>query len=107
MSLSTLFSHVGVMRFILLSCTLICFPLVSLADVEPIGLGILTAYVVPPVVVILFFVLLLDALMNRVFMVDLSGEKRAVRRLRVGLNLAAVAGILIFWGPYYQQIGSL
>jgi len=107
MSLSALFSRVGIMRLALLSCTLLCFPLASLADAEPTGFGIFTAYVVPAVVVILFFVLLLDALMNRVFMVELSGEKRAVRRLRVGLNLAAVAGILIFWGPYYQQIGSL
>ena len=107
MSQETFVSRIGIMRLALLITTVICFPMALFANMEPNGIGILTAYVIPSIVVILIFVLLLDALMSRVFMVELAGEERSIKRLRVKLNLFAVVGIFIFWGPYFQQIGAL
>ena len=100
-------AHIGALRLSLLGLTLLCYPLVWFSELEPVGIGLLTSYIAPAVVVMLFFVLLLDALMNRVFMIDLQGEARALRRSRMWLALAAVGGILLFWGPYFQSIGEL
>lgn len=107
MNKDSLIHRIGAMRLALLGFTLILYPLVWFADMEPEGPGIITAYVVPALVVILLFVLLLDALMNRVFMVDKSGDERRLPRTRMWLDLAAVGGLLVFWGPYFRNIGAL
>lgn len=103
----SLISRVGPMRLALLGLAIACYPMVFFADMEPEGIGIFTAYIVPSVVVMLFFVLMLDALMSRVFMIDAQGQARADRRLRVWLNLAAVGGLLLSWMPYFRDIGAL
>jgi len=102
-----LLARIGPLRIALLALAIACYPMVLLSDMQPQGIGVFTAYVTPSLVVILFFVLLLDALMNRVFMIDLSGEERGQRRLRMWLDLAAVAGLLLFWAPYFRNIGAL
>lgn len=107
MSNPSITSRIGSLRLVLLISTVICYPLVWLSDVEPEGIGVLTAYVVPALIVIFFFLLLLDALMNRVFMIEQDTEEVKTRRLRMWLDLAAVGGILLFWGPYFQSIGAL
>ena len=107
MSSTSLFQRIGPMRLILLACTIALYPMVWLTDMEPEGIGVLTAYVAPSLIVIFFFVLLLDALMNRVFMVDKTGDDRNTPRIRMWLDLAAVAGILLFWWPYFRDIGAL
>ncbi len=102
-----IFSRLGTLRIILLLATAICYPLVWLSDSEPEGIGIFTAYVAPSLVVIFFFVLLLDALMNRVFMIEQTEEVRRVARTRIWFDLAAVAGLILFWWPYFRDIGAL
>lgn len=103
----SLIQKIGGMRIALLTLAVVCYPLAWLADMEPQGVGILTAYVVPALVVILFFVLLLDSLMNRVFMIDKEGEELALYRLRMRLCLLAVLGLLVFWVPYFRSLGEL
>jgi len=107
MSSETLINRIGPMRLALLAFTFLLYPMVWLSDVEPEGIGVLAAYVAPSLVVIFFFVLLLDALMNRVFMIDQGEEQRRVTRTRMWLDLAAVGGILLFWWPYFRNIGAL
>ncbi len=97
-------SDIGGMRLALLVSALVTLPLVVFANMEPKGIGVMTAYVVPSLVVILFFVLLLDALMNRVFMIEQEDDIRAVRRRRMWLDLAAAAMLLVIWGSYFRTL---
>jgi hypothetical protein len=96
--------QVGGLRLVLIALALCSLPLVIFADMEPRGIGVMTAYIVPSLVVLFFFVLMLDALMNRVFMIEQPAEERELRRLRMWLDLAAAAGLLIVWGTYFRTL---
>lgn len=96
--------EIGGLRLFLILLSLASLPLVLLADMPPRGIGVMTAYVVPSLVVLFFFVLLLDALMNRVFMIEQPVEVQAVRRRRMWLDLAAAAALLIVWGSYFRTL---
>ena len=65
--------------------------------------GLLYAFI-PALVVLFFFVLMLDALMNRVFMIEQPPEVQTVRRQRMWLDLVAGVGILIVWGSYFRTL---
>ena len=95
---------VGGLRLTLLALAALCLPMVLFADMEPEGIGILTAYIIPAVVVLFFFVLMLDALMNRVFMIEQPPEVQSVRRLRMWLDLATGGAILLIWGSYFRTL---
>jgi len=95
---------IGGLRLTLILLSLVCLPLVLLADMEPHGIGVMTAYIVPALVVLFFFVLMLDALMNRVFMIEQPDEVRAVRRLRMWLDLATGLALLVVWGAYFRSL---
>ncbi len=97
-------SDIGAMRLALVASALITLPLVVFANMEPKGIGVMTAYVVPSLVVILFFVLLLDALMNRVFMIEQAEEVRTLRRRRMWLDLVAAILLLLIWGSYFRTL---
>ncbi len=96
--------HIGGMRLTLVGLSLASLPMVLFADMEPSGIGVLTAYVIPALVVLFFFVLMLDALMNRVFMIEQSAETQGLRRQRMWLDLVAGIGILIVWGSYFRTL---
>lgn len=98
------FSDVGGMRLTLILFSLISLPLVVFADMKPQGIGVLTAYIVPSLVVLFFFVLMLDALMNRVFMIEQPSEVQAVKRMRMWLDLGVGAALLVVWGSYFRTL---
>ena len=58
----------------------------------------------PSLVVLFFFVLMLDALMNRVFMIEQPPEVQAVKRLRMRLDLAVGLALLVIWGTYFRTL---
>ena len=95
---------IGGLRLTLILLSLVCLPLVLFADMEPHGIGVMTAYIVPALVVLLFFVLMLDALMNRVFMIEQPDEVRAVKRVRMWLSLVTGLALLIVWGSYFRSL---
>lgn len=97
-------SNVGAMRLVLLVLAFATLPMVVFADMQPEGIGVFTAYIIPALVVLFFFVLMLDALMNRVFMIEQPPEIRDVKRQRMWLDLAAGAGLLIVWGSYFRTL---
>ena len=97
-------SQVGGMRLTLIALSLLSLPLVLFADMQPEGIGVMTAYIVPALVVLFFFVLMLDALMNRVFMIEQPPEVQAVKRLRMRLDLAAGLALLVIWGAYFRTL---
>ncbi|MCB1772824.1 MAG: hypothetical protein KDI88_04355 [Gammaproteobacteria bacterium] len=96
--------RIGGMRLALVTLAIASLPLVFFADMEPEGIGVMTAYIVPSLVVIFFFVLMLDALMNRVFMIEQPPEVQSTRRTRMWLDLAAGAAILLVWGTYFRTL---
>jgi hypothetical protein len=97
-------SQVGGMRLTLIALSLASLPLVLFADMRPEGIGVMTAYIVPSLVVLFFFVLMLDALMNRVFMIEQPPEVQAVKRMRMRLDLAAGLALLVIWGTYFRTL---
>ncbi|WP_078120759.1 hypothetical protein [Thiosocius teredinicola] len=100
-------TNIGAMRLVLLTLVVLSLPLVVFADMEPEGIGVLTAYIVPALVVLFFFVLMLDALMNRVFMIEQPPEIQQVKRQRMWLDLAAAGGIVVVWGTYFRTLMQL
>lgn len=95
---------IGGLRLILVSLALASLPMVVFADMEPEGIGVMTAYIIPSVVVLFFFVLMLDALMNRVFMIDQPAEVQTIKRRRMWLDLIAGGGVLLVWGNYFRTL---
>ncbi len=96
--------EIGILRLVLITLSLMSLPMVLFADTQPQGVGVLTAYIIPALVVLFFFVLMLDALMNRVFMIEQPPEVQTVRRQRMWLDLVAGVGILIVWGSYFRSL---
>jgi hypothetical protein len=94
----------GAMRVLLLAVVALCMPLALWADAEPVGLGVLSAYIAPAVAVLLVFVLLLDALMSRVFAIDKSAEELPLARLHIRADLLGVLAIGLSWGPFYYSL---
>ena len=68
------------------------------------GFQVITTLVLPALTPLLFLVLLLDALMNRVWRIDAVGSdvNRYRNIMRVDLLLSLL--ILIFWAPYFIAI---
>ena len=100
----SLLKDVGGLRLTLIVLAALCLPMVLFADMEPEGIGVLTAYIVPAVVVLFFFVLMLDALMNRVFMIEQPPEVQSVKRLRMWLDLGVGGALLVVWGSYFRTL---
>lgn len=95
-------NELGGLRLTLIGLSLLSLPMVFFADMQPEGIGVLTAYVIPSVVVLFFFVLMLDALMNRVFMIEQPDEIRRVKRLRMWSDLGTGLLLLAVWGGYFR-----
>ena len=96
--------QIGGMRLTLVGLSLLSLPMVLFADMQPAGVGVMTAYIIPALVVLFFFVLMLDALMNRVFMIEQPEATQRVRRQRMWLDLIAAIGILVVWGSYFRTL---
>lgn len=100
----SLITGLGPMRLLLIGAVVVTLPLAFFTDMEPEGLGLLSAYIAPTLATLLFFVLWLDVLMNRIFMSGESGQTWRLQRTRIRADLAAIGGIVLFWGPYYYSI---
>lgn len=98
-----IFDDIGGLRLTLIGLAFFSLPMVMFADMHPEGIGVLTAYIIPSVVVLFFFVLLLDALMNRVFMIEQPDDIRRVKRRRMWWDLAASASLLFVWGLHFRN----
>jgi hypothetical protein len=99
----TWFNDIGGMRLTLIGLSLLSLPMVLFTGMAPEGIGVLTAYIIPSVVVLFFFVLMLDALMNRVFMIEQPDEIRRVKRRRMWWDLVTGAALLLVWGTHFRN----
>lgn len=99
-----LLTELGPMRVLLLGLLLICLPMVFFSDAEPVGAGLFSAYIAPALVILLLCVLLLDALMNRVFAIEQDEQAVRLHRLRMRTDLLAVLLLILFWGGYFYDL---
>jgi len=68
------------------------------------GWGMIPTLIAPTLAPIVFMVLLLDAMMSAVFMVDKRGTERARLKFIVFLHLLLAATLMIVWYPYFRAI---
>ena len=101
--MATFLSEIGAMRVVLLVFTLVVLLFAPFTGADPEGIGILAAYIVPTIALLLFFVLLLDLTMNRVFMVEQDAATAGVFRRRLRADLIAVARLVAVWGPFLYR----
>jgi len=69
-----------------------------------VGWPLVTTVLAPVLAPILFMLLLLDALMSRIFMSDATGAARRRFKTAMLVNLVAAAVLLLRWLPYYLAL---
>ncbi len=104
--MSSLLKVFGPIRLTLYLATLSLLPFAFLADNgAEAGWRATVSAVTPPLAVLMFFVLLLDALMNKLFAVDAhQGETTGPFGRRLWTSLGGAALILLAWGPFFLAL---
>ena len=72
------------------------------ADYE--GIQVLLTLILPALTPLVFLVLILDALMNRVWLVDATGDDISRYRTIMRIDLILAALIFVRWIPYFIEI---
>jgi len=75
-------------------------------DVRMEGWGLLPDVLVPVVSFILIFVILLDMLMSRVFMIEADQATRQKFKRIFILELLQIISLLVLWAPYFFAVLS-
>jgi len=106
--MKNLLSDLGALRITLLCTTLLSLSAIPFtdADVRMEGWGLLPDVLVPVVSFILLFILFLDMLMSRVFMIEADEEKRLRFKNIFLLELIQVALLISLWSPYFVAVLS-
>jgi len=68
------------------------------------GIGMIPTLLLPVIAPIIFFVLLLDALMLRVFLADKQGKEKKQYQLSLYVNLTLVVVLVLRWYPYFKEM---
>jgi len=99
-------TRLGPLRVLLLVCIALVIALAPAAGTRAVysGWGLVRTVLIPVFAPLLFMVLLLDALMTRIFMADAEGESRRRLRRLVSLDLILAAGLALYWVPYYLAL---
>ena len=99
-------TRLGALRIMLVLTALVLLFIAPTPGTRPDyhGWGIILTLIVPTLAPIVFMVLLLDALMNAVFMVDKRGAERARHKSIVFLQLLLTAILIAVWYPYFRSI---
>jgi hypothetical protein len=106
--LKSLLAALGPLRSMLVGGILVLVLLRPWADGEMSysGWSMVPTLIVPALVPILFFVLLLDMIMSRVFMVDAAGAERARFRRILWTEAGVLLILLVSWGSFFLALGS-
>lgn len=96
----------GVLRALLAVAGLLLVVFATQPGTIPVYAGwpLVVTVLVPVLSPIIFMLLLLDALMSRVWMIDKQGDEYLRLRTAVMINLLLAAGLLLFWAPYYLAL---
>lgn len=96
----------GILRLCLLGAVVVTLAMIPAPGTRAIysGWPLVTTVLIPVLAPMLFMVLLLDALMARVFLVDAEGPARRRFRTVILINLIVAALLLLRWLPYYAAL---
>lgn len=75
---------------------------------EPVvysGWGVITTLLIPVLAPLIFMLLMLDALMSRVWMSEAEGEEKNRLRLVVRVDLIVGLLLLVYWLPFFFAFG--
>jgi hypothetical protein len=86
--------------FVLAVATVVLAPSAGM-PMETAGWGLVRTVLAPVLAPIMFMLLLLDAMMSRIFMADQAGTGRERLRRIVLLDLALAVGLFAYWLPYF------
>lgn len=102
------FNEMGALRVMLMTITLLSISAIPFTDtnVRMEGWGLLPDVLVPVVSFILVFIILLDMLMSRVFMIEADEAKRKKFNKIFLLELALIVSLILFWSPYFTAVLS-
>ena len=102
------FSEIGPLRSLLTFTTLLSLSMIPFTDtaVRMDGWGLLPDVLAPVISFILLFILFLDMLMSRVFMIEADDEKRQRFSRIFWLELTQVVLLISLWSPYYIAVLS-
>lgn len=101
--LGSFLARLGILRIgmIVLALATVIFAPAAGMPMEASGWGLVRTVLAPVLAPLMFMLLLLDALMSRIFMTDQAGPARERFRRIVVLELALAAGLLVYWLPYF------
>lgn len=99
-------AQLGPLRITLLVCVALIIALAPAAGTPATytGWGFVRTVLIPVLAPLLLMVVLLDALMVRIFMADAAGESRRRLRRLITLNLVVAVGLALYWLPYYLAL---
>lgn len=102
------FSQIGELRIMLLCTSLLSLSMIPFTDtdVRMDGWGLLPDVLAPVVSFILLFILFLDMLMSRVFMVDADAAKRQLFSKIFWLEFTQVVLLISLWSSYFIAVLS-
>lgn len=102
------FTEIGPLRSMLTFTTLLSLSMIPLTDtaVRMDGWGLLPDVLAPVVSFILLFILFLDMLMSRVFMIEADDEKRRRFSRIFWLELIQVVLLISLWSSYFISVLS-
>ncbi len=98
--------QLGVLRILLLALILIVAAMVLFmpAEFTTTGWAMVPSLIAPALVPIVFFVLLLEIMMSRIFMSDATGAKRQRFRTILTVDLLVLLILLVAWGPFFLRL---
>jgi len=98
--------QLGVLRVLLLACVVlaVAFAPAPGTPADYHGWQIARTVLLPVLAPMLLMLLLLDALMTRVFMSDAQHAERRRLRFLMLLNLTLAIGLTLYWLPYYKAL---
>jgi hypothetical protein len=96
--------RVGALRVALAVLVLIMLPMAVIQGPSSEGLWVIPNQVLPGVVLIVIWVLPFDMVMSRVFLLGSDRPDHARYRSIVRLDLALLAALVAFWGPFFFSL---
>lgn len=98
--------ELGALRLVLLFCAVVLLVFVPAPGTRAVFTGwpLVTTVLAPVLAPLIVMVLLLDALMARVFLTDAEGPARRRFKTAIVVNLVAVLALVLRWLPYYAAL---
>ncbi len=106
--MNSFFKEIGELRVMLLVMTLLSLSAIPFTDtnVRMEGWGLLPDVLVPVISFILVFIILLDMLMSRVFMIEADAAKKNKFKKIFLLEAILIVSLLLLWSPYFITVLS-